>query len=243
MTRGRLERVHAASLRVALATAAIVAVVYAVIAVVVLVIVTRNLTSEIDGRLASALNRLAADPFRPLPTQGYRASGARPFGPPLLAWTVLPNGGVTSRDTSATLPADSRNVQEPTTISVGGTDVRVRGAAIGDAYVVVGQTMESVSEARSNLVTAEAIVGPILLAAVFLGALTIGRRVGAPIELARQRQMDFEAVAEHQNPVVGVNLDIAVRLCLFAVAHQRRVLLYRARSRQRALSRNRHSGV
>src|SRR5207253_7873882 len=44
----------------------------------------------------------------------------------------------------------------------------------------------------------EAIVGPILLAAVFLGALTIGRRVAAPIELARQRQMDFTADASHE---------------------------------------------
>ena len=42
------------------------------------------------------------------------------------------------------------------------------------------------------------IVGGILLVVVFVGALIGGRRVGAPIELARQRQMEFTADASHE---------------------------------------------
>jgi signal transduction histidine kinase len=38
----------------------------------------------------------------------------------------------------------------------------------------------------------------VLLLVVFLGALAIGRRVAAPIEQARRRQMDFTANASHE---------------------------------------------
>jgi signal transduction histidine kinase len=58
--------------------------------------------------------------------------------------------------------------------------------------------MKSVYDARVNLVIAELLIGPILLAIVFLGALAIGRRVASPIESARRRQMDFTANASHE---------------------------------------------
>src|SRR5207302_3487697 len=51
---------------------------------------------------------------------------------------------------------------------------------------------------RGDLIFAEALIGPVLLVLVFLGALAIGRRVASPIELARQRQMDFTANASHE---------------------------------------------
>jgi signal transduction histidine kinase len=58
--------------------------------------------------------------------------------------------------------------------------------------------MSSVDQARTNLIQAELLIGPVLLVIVFLGALAIGRRVAAPIEQARRRQMDFTANASHE---------------------------------------------
>src|SRR5438034_647216 len=58
--------------------------------------------------------------------------------------------------------------------------------------------MNSVYQARGNLIQAELLIGPVLLVVVFMGALTIGRRVAAPIEQARRRQMDFTANASHE---------------------------------------------
>jgi two-component system sensor histidine kinase TctE len=48
------------------------------------------------------------------------------------------------------------------------------------------------------MIFAEVLIGPVLLAIVFLGALTIGSRVAAPIERARRRQMEFTANASHE---------------------------------------------
>jgi signal transduction histidine kinase len=47
-------------------------------------------------------------------------------------------------------------------------------------------------------VVAELLIGPILLALVFLGAFTIGRRVATPIDVARRRQLEFTADASHE---------------------------------------------
>src|SRR2546427_6787993 len=58
--------------------------------------------------------------------------------------------------------------------------------------------MTSVYQARGNLIQAELLIGPVLFLVVFMGALTIGRRVAAPIEQARRRQMDFTANASHE---------------------------------------------
>src|SRR5207253_1412649 len=60
------------------------------------------------------------------------------------------------------------------------------------------QTVTRGEQARSNLIQAELLIGPVLLLVVFLGALAIGRRVASPIEQARQRQMDFTANASHE---------------------------------------------
>jgi signal transduction histidine kinase len=123
--------------------------------------------------------------------------------------------------TPVTLPAADSGATTPETLSLNGSAVRTVGAALPaqsihyevfDAAtgsplvnvdftlsrVVVGQSMAAVASAQSTVILAESIVGPILLLAVFLGALTVGRRVAAPIELARVRQMEFTADASHE---------------------------------------------
>jgi signal transduction histidine kinase len=89
-------------------------------------------------------------------------------------------------------------VSDPVTATLGGVDMRVAGGPTDDFYVVVAQSLDTVSQARSTLILAEVIIAPILLAIVFLGAVAIGRRVAAPIDLARRRQLEFTADASHE---------------------------------------------
>ena len=189
--------VRATSIRVALSAAAVVGVAYLFVAAAVVLIVTRNLTAQIDGRLAASLSQISREP--PPQTTGFGAPPPdRPFGPPVIVWTIHPDGDVTCNTSNAVLPAAYRTVTAPQTVAINNAEVRIAGAAAGGQYVVVGQTMESVSQAQSTVIVAESIIGPILLVLVFLGAVVIGRRVAAPIERARQRQLEFTTDASHE---------------------------------------------
>ncbi|HXA30488.1 MAG TPA: HAMP domain-containing sensor histidine kinase [Candidatus Angelobacter sp.] len=194
-----LHGVRRESMRVALVATAIVLAVYVVIAAVVLVIVERNLTGEIDNRLATALTRARTGQFR-VPTGTFpELPGGTRFGAPVLSWLTLPSGTVVSPiSTTAALPVPAHSISGATTLTIGGIDVRAVGGTVSQGYLVVGQSMDSVAQARANVLRAELLVGPVLLGAVFLGALAIGRRVASPIELARQRQMEFTADASHE---------------------------------------------
>jgi signal transduction histidine kinase len=198
----RMSRVGIASTRVALAATAIVLAVYLVIAAGVVVMVERALTSRIDTQLQGSLTLIARAPPHPQ-GHGFEAPpggppGSHPLGPPLVVWTVHPDGTVNCNDHTLILPTAYRSVQGPQTAAVGGATLRVQGQPVRSDYVVVGISTDSVEQTRSTLIEAEAIVGPILLLAVFGGALTIGRRVAAPIEMVRQRQMEFTADASHE---------------------------------------------
>ena len=189
-------QLRSSSIRVAIATTAIVAVAYLVIGFAVVAIVNSGLTREIDARLATSLESLVHEPP---PEKGYGPPGDGPrFGPTVLVWTVRPNGTVAASETGADLPAAYSHVSEPTTVLIGADEVRIRGAQTQTDYVVVGQTMTAVTQARTNLILAEIVIAPILLIVVFLGAVAIGRRVAAPIEQARVRQLEFTADASHE---------------------------------------------
>jgi signal transduction histidine kinase len=205
--------VRTSSIRVALAAAAVVGIIYLAIAAAVVVIVTNSLTAQIDGGLADTLAHIGPD--RPGPDRGFEAPPPkRPFGPVTIVWTIQPDGVVVSNTTSAILPDAYRHVVGPATIATENAELRVAGASRGDTYIVVGQTMQPVSQAQDTLVIAELVIGPVLLAVVFLGAVAIGRRVAAPIEHARHRQLDFTADASHElrTPLSVIEAQISLAL-------------------------------
>jgi two-component system, OmpR family, sensor histidine kinase CiaH len=205
--------VRGVSLRVALVATAMVLVGYVVIAGAVMMIVTRNLTTAVDDRLQGYLGVVTGHP----PAAGANAlpSTGPAYEQPLLRWVVLPDSEVlsaTSLGESTTitepLPDAARSVSSPTTLKLAdGTDFRF-DAVMGDlpinhvvvtgARLIVGQSLDNVNTTQHNILTAELLVGPILMLAVFFGALAIGRRVGAPIERARQRQIEMTADASHE---------------------------------------------
>ncbi len=187
------------SIRVALASTVFVGLLYLVIAVGVYAMVTQNLTAQVDAQLAGALQRESGQPLQPggeLPGPGGPPD--RPFDAQFLRWIVFSNGTIASFPTDATLPASLTSLDGSATTTIEDQPVRLLGTAIGSSHVIVGQTIWSITDAQGNIVQAEVIIAPILLAFVFLGAVTIGRRVAAPIERARIRQLEFTADASHE---------------------------------------------
>ena len=197
----RADLVAAGARRVALATTAIVAGIYVLIAVAVVLIVSHNLTANIDATLSRWLTSMASQ--RTDVNRGYPGPGGGPrFGDlPVLWWMYHPDGDYANSSTEAEnvrLPVSPTSIKDPQTITVSGTSLRVKGGLVGDDWAVVGQSMTTVDQARSNLILAEVLIGPVLLLVVFFGALAIGRRVASPIDRARRRQMDFTANASHE---------------------------------------------
>ena len=140
-----------------------------------------NLVGQMDERI-DARRRL--DPPRP-------AAGASPaaidpeketaFGPVLYVWTIHPDGATFSNYAdSPRLPVDPRSITSPQTLNVAGTNLRVTGEQVGARYVVAGESMEAIEETQSTLTVAMLAIAPFLIAAVFFGAVLIGRRVAAP---------------------------------------------------------------
>ena len=88
----RLQRVHIASLRVALMASAILAVVYTVVAAIVVMVVTGSLTSQVDNRLGAVLaavqNNERITPF----TGVTDPSAGAPYTAQLIAWIVRSDG-------------------------------------------------------------------------------------------------------------------------------------------------------
>ena len=197
----RLERVNVASLRVAVISTGMVAVVYAIVAVLVVVFVTSNLTAQVDTRLEAQLAHYQEQSQFRLPPASVNDSGLGDFGAPLLAWAIDPAGvqpSQTTIDPPVDLPAPDASVTTPITVSLHGVDLRIAGGPWGSYHLIVGYNVDSVSQAQSSLIVIETLAGVVLLLLVFSGSLIVGRRVGAPIELARQRQLEFTADASHE---------------------------------------------
>jgi signal transduction histidine kinase len=197
----RLERVNVASLRVALIGTGVVAAVYALVAMLVVVFVTNDLTAQVDNRLSTQLEEYQQQPFFRLPVASLNDPGQGDFGAPLLIWAIDPAGIQPTQSNirpPVDLPAQDSSVTTPITTSLRGVDVRIAGGPVGSYHLIVGVNVNSVTQARSSLVVIETVVGIIVLLLVFFGTLFVGRRVGAPIELARQRQLEFTADASHE---------------------------------------------
>jgi signal transduction histidine kinase len=198
--------VQTLSIRVALAATAIVGAAYLLIAISAAVVVSSNLTADIDQHLSQALNQGAGFgqpggvPAGGPATPGFDPTHQDPRAAPVVLWTVTAGGTATSLVGNApTLPTADQSVTAPITVSIDGVDYRLSGRTFGNGTrVVVGQSLDGVSQTMSALVESEIGIGLALLIFVFLGSVVIGRRVALPVEQARQRQLEFTADASHE---------------------------------------------
>jgi len=208
MTMAHLPAVRRQSIRVALAATGVVAVIYLAIAAGVVAFATVSLTSQLDQRMLQTFNRLPPNgqfPGGGNPGGGGNGSGfdpgrdpTRPFQAPIV-WTVAADGTVSSFNSSSpTLPPELTKVVGPQSATIDGNDVRIAGQQAGDVYVVVAQSSEQISDAQRTIALGVLLIAPFLLGFVFFGATIVGRRVAAPIEAARRRQLEFTADASHE---------------------------------------------
>jgi signal transduction histidine kinase len=184
------------SRRVAINATLLVAAAYLLVSVGVVAYVTGSLTSQVDSRLVDTLRHLEQGQ---LPREGDHVS--RPgevLGPTRAFWATGPDGTVITDQPTLALPPNYRTATTPTTVNIAGTETRIAGESVGSSHLVVGESLQPVNDARNTIILGELLIAPILLLAVFFGAIAIGRRVATPIEAARQRQLDFTADASHE---------------------------------------------
>ncbi len=193
--------VRTQSIRVALAATLVVGVIYVAISAAVIAFATVDLTNQIDSRLTGSVGRPpngggGGNPGRP--PGGGANEPDRPFGPQVFMWTIAPDGTVAKASTTPLLPAEYYDVTSPETATISGEQVRIYGTQVGDDRVVVAQSMSNVEDAQRTILIGTLAIAPFLLLAVFFGAVIVGRRVAAPVEAARHRQLEFTADASHE---------------------------------------------
>ena len=194
------------AVRVAMAAGAVVGVAYLLIAVVVAVVVSSNLTADVDRHLAQSLDIVGETggpaglpEGGPLGGPGFDPSRQDPRGLPVLLWVVKPDGTAVGQGLNdLQLPAEDVAVTAPATVTIDGVSYRIAGRRVGTSRLVVGQSLDTVSQTTSTLIVAEFGIGCALLIFVFLGSVVVGRRVALPVERARRRQLEFTADASHE---------------------------------------------
>ena len=175
-------------------------------------LVSANLTGSVDKRLGDWLSRAGN-------TGGTSITELAPdqdFDEPLLSWVQRqPGGPCQPVGVAPSLPAGLCGVSSPTTELVAGIPFRLSGRSLPDGeHLVVGGSLAPVAHQIGDLVLAELIVGPLLLVAVFLGAVTVGSRVGGSVERMRLRQLAFTADASHElrTPLTVMQAETGVAL-------------------------------
>src|SRR3984957_13918448 len=96
------------------------------------------------------------------------------------------------------LVAGARAGQSGTQPLSGAGDWRLLTARADEGILVAGQSVSGDQRIAHWMLIGEVTAGPVLLLAMFVGAALIGLRAQAPVEQARQRQLEFTADASHE---------------------------------------------
>ena len=165
------------------------------------VIVVGRLTHQVDQRLTASLSD-------PRPTSISEPGGYGPRGSarprdlddaPVLLWRVGSSGRTTPVSAGApALPRRSWSSLRPLTATLDGRQFRFEARSDRGGWLVAAQSLAERNHLRGVLLGAEGLVGPVILLAVYLGALTIGVKAAAPVERTRRRQLEFTVDASHE---------------------------------------------
>ncbi len=97
---------------------------------------------------------------------------------------------------------------------LGASTFRLAQVRQGGSRLVAGQSLAEQQHTMNVLRGGEALVGPVLLLAMFAGSLIIGLRALSPVEQSRRRQLEFTADASHElrTPLSVISAEIGIAL-------------------------------
>jgi signal transduction histidine kinase len=215
MSRPARNRVSGRALRVAALATSLVAVMLVALCVGTDIIVAHNLIGAADHRLVERIGRFGGpgQPAADVVAGGPAADHDHDYEQPVVTWLVG-GGGVVAGPGAPQLPSSLRSVSGPVTASIAGTSFRVAGVDAPTGRVVGATSLAPVSQALGGAITGEVVLGALLLVLTFGGALVIGRRVAAPVEEMRRRQLAFTADASHElrTPLGVIEAEVSLAL-------------------------------
>jgi two-component system sensor histidine kinase CiaH len=237
------QRAHSA--RVALAASLLVCVVYAACAAALHMAVSTRLVAEVTARLQERLSDIGEAGFSPAsieaddigtsPVFVWRLAARGPAGGPQL-WAAVSGSG-----TPPQLPADAHAMAEGSsrTVLAGAQPYRLYAGRAAGQRLIVGESLVPTYHLLALLRDGEALVAPVLLLAMFVGAFTIGQRALAPVEQSRRRQLEFTADASHElrTPLAVITAETGIALSADRDATAYRAALVRIDGESRRLDR------
>ncbi len=136
--------------------------------------------------------------------------------PPMYLWLVTPNRAVVRLTARAPqLSAGSAvTMRQPLTAHLARSTFRLDSVRYGGALLVAGQSLAEQGHIEDVLGIGETLAAPVLLLAVFIGALIIGLRALSPVEQSRRRQLEFTADASHElrTPLSVISAETSIAL-------------------------------
>ncbi|HEY4928006.1 MAG TPA: HAMP domain-containing sensor histidine kinase [Acidimicrobiales bacterium] len=202
---------HAA--KVALAATAVVGVVTLLLAIGVNSLIERNLTRDIDSRLAATLVAMAsAAPGSVAPTHVHHGGDVDDV--PDFVWRVASDGQVTALTVGAPLLPTYAWSTSAVTLPAEGVNFRFVPVPSGGGWLVAGESVIRAHDARNDLLAVEGVLGALLLVVTFIGSFIVGLRASAPIEQIRRRQAEFTADASHElrTPLSVIEAEVELSL-------------------------------
>ena len=202
------------AVRIALATGLLIGVVYAGCVTVLDRVVAARLVAAVDARLQERLSdvRESGPTAMASGTEDDDDMGA----PPMYLWLVTPGRAAVRLTARAPqLPAGGAlTMKQPLTAHLARGTFRLDSVRYDGALLVAGQSLADQGHIEDVLGVGEALAAPVLLLAVFIGALIIGLRALSPVEQSRRRQLEFTADASHElrTPLSVISAETSIAL-------------------------------
>ena len=215
--------VHAA--KVALGATVVVAALAVILALAANLLIVRHLDRDVDRRLSDRLNSVAHGSTDPLVAVNNPPRAGDLDDAPSFVWVVRSTGQVAALTEGAPeLPAH-RWAAGRVTLATAGSPFRFDTTTSKDGWLVAGQSILKIGQARDQLLIAEGLFGALLLIVTFSGSFIVGLRASAPIEQIRRRQSEFTADASHElrTPLTVIEAEVDL-----ALSRERDAMSYQA---------------